>query len=60
MKHWQIPVWAAADAVLTESEKELGVCLIDIGAGTVDVTVYSGNKPWYTDIIPVGGARGDA
>ena len=55
VKHWQIPVWAAADAVLTESEKELGVCLIDIGAGTVDVTVYSGNKPWYTDIIPVGG-----
>ena len=55
VKHWQIPVWAAANSVLTESEKELGVCLIDIGAGTVDVTVYSGSKPWYTDIIPVGG-----
>ena len=32
---------AAANAVLTEDEKTLGVCLIDIGAGTSDLAIYT-------------------
>lgn len=35
---------AAADAVLDDNEKEIGVCLINIGSGTVDVAVYDRNK----------------
>lgn len=35
---------AAADSVLTDGEKEIGVCLIDIGAGTVDVAIYDNKR----------------
>ncbi|MDY2891940.1 MAG: cell division protein FtsA [Succinivibrio sp.] len=35
---------AAADSVLTEGEKEIGVCLIDIGGGTVNVAVYDNKR----------------
>lgn len=47
--------YAAANAVLTEDEKTLGVCLIDIGAGTTDIAVYIHGALRYTEIIPVGG-----
>ena len=46
---------AAAEAVLTEDEREIGAVLVDIGGGTSDVVVYKGGSPWYTAIIPVGG-----
>ena len=46
---------AAAEAVLTEDEREIGVVLVDIGGGTSDVIIYRGGSPWYTSVIPVGG-----
>ena len=46
---------AAANAVLTEDEKTLGICLIDIGAGTSDVAVYTHGALRYTEIVSVGG-----
>ncbi len=47
--------FAAANAVLTEDEKTLGVCLIDIGAGTTDLAVYTHGALRYTEIVSVGG-----
>lgn len=46
---------AAANAVLTEDEKTLGVCLIDIGAGTSDLAIYTHGALRYTEIVAVGG-----
>ncbi len=46
---------AAALATLTEDEKELGVGLIDIGAGTTEVAIYERGSLWYTSVIPLGG-----
>ncbi len=46
---------ASAYAVLTEDEKELGVCLIDIGGGTTDVAIFAGGSIRYTAVIPVAG-----
>jgi cell division protein FtsA len=46
---------ATADSVLTHDEKELGVGLIDIGAGTTEVAIFERGSLWYTSIIPIGG-----
>ena len=46
---------AAADAVLTEEEKEIGVCLIDIGGGSVNVSVYDQNDLVMTFGVEQGG-----
>ena len=46
---------AAAEAILTEDEREMGSVLVDIGGGTTDVVIYRSGSPWYTAIIPVGG-----
>ncbi|NMD09835.1 MAG: cell division protein FtsA [Acidobacteria bacterium] len=46
---------ANAAAVLSPDEKELGVGLIDIGAGTTEVAVFERGSLWYTSIIPLGG-----
>lgn len=46
---------AAADAVLRSDERELGVCLADIGAGSTDVIVYSEGSVVHSVVIPVGG-----
>lgn len=53
--HWGIPAWASADAVLTESERELGVCVVDLGAGTMDIAAYFRGSVRCTSVIPVGG-----
>lgn len=45
---------ASAGAVLTETEKELGCCLIDIGAGTTSVVAYVDGSISYSGVIPVG------
>jgi cell division protein FtsA len=44
-------------AVLNHEEKELGCCLIDIGAGTTDIVVYENGFIRYLTSIPVGGER---
>ncbi|MCL6480594.1 MAG: cell division protein FtsA [Firmicutes bacterium] len=46
---------ASADACLTDDERELGCCLLDIGGGTTDLVVFTGGVVRYTAAIPVGG-----
>ena len=46
---------ASAEAVLTPDEKEEGVAVVDIGAGTTDVVVYQKNIIRHVGIIPMGG-----
>ncbi len=48
---------ASSHAVLTEDEKELGVCLIDIGGGTTDIAVFTDAAIRYTSVIPIAGAQ---
>lgn len=45
---------ASARAVLTKRQKELGVALVDIGAGTTGVAVYEEGDILYSSVIPVG------
>ncbi|QWK11070.1 MAG: cell division protein FtsA [Thermoflexus hugenholtzii] len=46
---------ASAEAVITEGEREMGVALVDIGAGTTDLAVFVEGSVAYTTVIPVGG-----
>jgi cell division protein FtsA len=46
---------AAAEATLTQEEKDLGVALIDIGGGTTDLAVFSGGSLVHTSVLSVGG-----
>jgi len=46
---------ACADSVLQTDERELGVCLVDIGAGSTDLIVYYEGVVIHTGAIPVGG-----
>jgi len=46
---------AASYAVLTEDEKNLGVCLVDIGAGTTDIAVFTHGAIRHTACIPIAG-----
>jgi cell division protein FtsA len=46
---------ASADAVLSDDEKEIGVCVIDMGGGTTDVLVYADGGIAHTSVIPAGG-----
>jgi cell division protein FtsA len=48
---------AAAQAVLTPDERELGVVLIDLGGGTTDILVYSEGAPYTTATIAAGGTQ---
>jgi cell division protein FtsA len=46
---------ASSYAVLTEDEKELGVCLVDMGGGTTDIAIFSGGAIQHTAVIPIAG-----
>jgi cell division protein FtsA len=46
---------AAGDACLTQDERDLGCCLLDLGAGTTELIVYTGGVVRFTATIPVGG-----
>ena len=46
---------ASSYAVLTEDEKELGVCLVDIGGGTTDIAIFTGGAIRHTGVIPIAG-----
>jgi len=46
---------ASCSSVLTEDEKELGVCLIDIGGGTTDIAIFSHGAIKHTAVIPIAG-----
>ncbi len=46
---------ASSHSVLTEDEKELGVCLVDIGGGTTDIAVFTEGAIRHTAVIPIAG-----
>ncbi|MCM2678783.1 cell division protein FtsA [Echinimonas agarilytica] len=46
---------ASGYSVLTEDEKELGVCVVDMGGGTIDLVVYVNGAIRHTAVIPVAG-----
>jgi cell division protein FtsA len=46
---------ASSQAVLTEDEKDLGVCLADIGGGTTDIAVFVNGAIHHTAVIPIAG-----
>lgn len=46
---------ASCHSVLTEDEKELGVCLIDIGGGTTDIAIFADGAIKHTAVIPIAG-----
>lgn len=47
--------YASSVAVLTEDERELGVCVLDIGAGTIDMIIYADGAIRYSAVIAVAG-----
>lgn len=46
---------ASSYAVLTEDEKELGVCLVDIGGGTTDIAIFTEGAIRHTAVVPIAG-----
>lgn len=46
---------ASSYSVLTDDEKELGACLVDIGGGTTDLAVFLGGAIQHTAVIPIAG-----
>lgn len=46
---------ASSYAVLTDDERELGVCLVDIGGGTTDIAIFTDGAIRYTAVIPIAG-----
>lgn len=46
---------ASSKAVLADDERELGVCLVDIGGGTTDVAIFTGGAIRHTAVIPIAG-----
>ncbi|CAH9019312.1 cell division protein FtsA [Candidatus Nitrosacidococcus sp. I8] len=47
--------FASSYSVLTHDEKELGVCLVDVGGGTTDIAIFINGAIHYTAVIPIGG-----
>jgi len=46
---------ASSYSVLTEDEKDLGICLVDVGGGTTDIAVFCGGAIQHTAVIPIAG-----
>jgi cell division protein FtsA len=46
---------ASAEAVLSETERDLGVAVVDIGAGTIDMALFIDGQAYKTAVLPVGG-----
>jgi cell division protein FtsA len=46
---------ASGEAVLTETERELGVAVADIGAGTTDLALFLDGSPFHSAVLPIGG-----
>jgi cell division protein FtsA len=47
--------FASSQSILTEDEKELGICMIDIGGGTSDIAIFTDGAIRYTAVIPIAG-----
>ena len=48
---------ASAEAVLTPTEREMGVILVDIGGGTTDIAIYTDGSVWHTKVLDVGASH---
>jgi len=48
---------ASGDAVLTNTEREMGVVLVDIGGGTTDIAIFIEGSIWHTVVLPTGGEQ---
>jgi len=46
---------ASSYSVLEDDEKDLGVCLVDVGGGTTDIAVFTGGSIRHTGVIPIAG-----
>ena len=46
---------ASSQAVLTDDEKDLGVCLVDVGGGTTDIAIFTDGAIHHTAVIPIAG-----
>src|SRR2546423_9757641 len=46
---------ASAESSLTQDERDLGVCLLDIGGGTTELIVFGGGVVRHTSAVPIGG-----
>ncbi len=46
---------ASAEAVVSETEKDLGVAVADVGAGTIDLALFNEGSPFHTAVLPIGG-----
>ena len=53
--HLMLNPLASSQAVLTQDERELGVVLVDIGAGTTDIAIFTGGAIRHTAVIPIAG-----
>jgi cell division protein FtsA len=47
--------FASSQSILAEDEKELGVCIVDIGGGTMDIAIFTNGAIRHTAVIPIGG-----
>lgn len=47
--------FASSESILTDDEKELGVCMIDIGGGTSDIAIFTDGAIRHTAVIPIAG-----
>ena len=45
---------ASSEECLTDTEKELGVCLVDIGGGTTSISIFTDNSLAYSSVLPIG------
>ena len=46
---------ASGEVVLNRSERDMGVCICDIGGGTSDLAIYINGDVWHTNVLPIGG-----
>ena len=46
---------ASGEAVLTDTERDMGVAVADIGGGTTDIAIFIEGSVWHTAVLPVGG-----
>lgn len=46
---------ASAEAVLTDTEKELGTMVLDVGGGTTEIMIFTNGRPAFSAVLPIGG-----
>jgi cell division protein FtsA len=52
---WVLSSLAAGELILTDTEREMGVVICDVGGGTTDLAVYIEGASWHSNVVPVGG-----